>query len=152
MDALESIKKRLAAIHFFRDFTPDEMAHVYHNGFFRICQPGEYVISEGGQDRTLFVLVTGSVKVVKRSAPDVVLAILRAGSIFGEIAFVARQVRSTDVVATAECLIFQLEEKHFSLLPAEMKVKIQHQAVKLLLERLEAIRKMTGCEEGAILP
>ncbi|MBF0271767.1 MAG: cyclic nucleotide-binding domain-containing protein [Magnetococcales bacterium] len=151
MGALESIKKSLTGIDFFRDFTPEEMAHVYHNGFFKICQPGEYIICEGGMDRTLFVLVTGSVKVVKRSSPGVVLASLHAGSIFGEIAFVARQVRSTDVVATHECLIFQLEEKHFSLLPAEMKVKVQHQAVKLLLERLETIRKMTGYD-GAMVP
>ncbi|MBF0214875.1 MAG: cyclic nucleotide-binding domain-containing protein [Magnetococcales bacterium] len=152
MDALESIKHRLSAIGFFRDFTDEEMTHVYHNGFFKICQPDEYIICEGGVDRTLFVLITGAVKVTRRNAPSVVLATLREGSIFGEIAFVARQVRSTDVVAITECLIFQLEEKHFSGLPADMKVKIQQQAVRLLLQRLEAVKRVTGYEglpEGA---
>ncbi|MBF0341765.1 MAG: cyclic nucleotide-binding domain-containing protein [Magnetococcales bacterium] len=148
MDALESVKKHLASIGFFRDFTAAEMSHVYHNGFFKICQPGEYLIHEGGVDRTLFVLITGMVEVTRSGTSSLqrVLATLGAGSIFGEIAFVARQVRSTNVIAREESLVFQLEEKHFSGLPAEMKVKIQQQAVKLLMDRLEAVKKVTGYE------
>lgn len=144
LDALQSLKKAVAGIDFFRDFTDAEMAHVYHNGHFEICKAGETIIREGNVDRTMFVLITGAAKVIRRFAPEKVLALLKPGTIFGEIEFVSRQVRSTSVIALEESLVFQLEEKHYSDLPPEILVKIQQQAVKLLLERLEMIKLATG--------
>ncbi|MBF0126112.1 MAG: cyclic nucleotide-binding domain-containing protein [Magnetococcales bacterium] len=146
MDTFETLKKRLGDIPFFCEFTIDEMEHVHNNGFFKIFKPGDYIIREGGVDRTLFVLVSGDVKVTKQSQPESVLATLRPGDIFGEIAFVARQMRTTNVIAITKSLVFQLEEKRFSVLPPEMKVKVQQQAVKLLMSRLEAIKRATGCQ------
>ncbi|MEO5346396.1 MAG: cyclic nucleotide-binding domain-containing protein [Magnetococcus sp. YQC-9] len=144
LDALQSLKKNLAAIDFFREFTEAEMTHIYHNGQFKICKAGETIIREGNVDRTMFVLITGLVKVARRFTPDQILATLEPGTIFGEIEFVSRQVRSTSVIALEESLVFQLEEKHYSELPAEIMVKIQQQAVKLLLNRLETIKQVTG--------
>lgn len=141
MDTFAALNKRLMRIYFFKEFTVEEMEHVHSNGFFKIYQPDEYIIREGGVDRTLFVLVSGLVKVAKQSTPDEVLASLKPGDIFGEIAFVARQVRATNVIAIEKSLVFQLEEKRFSVLPSEMKVKIQQQAVNLLRDRLESIKR-----------
>ncbi|MBF0180853.1 MAG: cyclic nucleotide-binding domain-containing protein [Magnetococcales bacterium] len=146
MEPFATLKNRLAGIPFFGEFTVEEMQHVYNNGFFKLVQPGEFIIREGGVDRTLFVLVRGEVKVTKQNDPAGRLATLYPGDIFGEIAFVARQMRTTNVIALAESMVFQLEEKHFSILPPEMKVKIQHQAVRLLMTRLEALKKATGGE------
>ncbi|MBF0294313.1 MAG: cyclic nucleotide-binding domain-containing protein [Magnetococcales bacterium] len=144
MEPFATLKNRLAGIPFFVEFTIQEMEHVYHNGFFKVVQPGEFIIREGGVDRTLFVLVSGEVKVTKQNDPEGRLATLHPGDIFGEIAFVARQVRTTNVIALVKSIVFQLEEKHFSLLPPELKVKIQHQAVRLLMNRLEALKQTIG--------
>ncbi|MBF0417031.1 MAG: cyclic nucleotide-binding domain-containing protein [Magnetococcales bacterium] len=144
LDALQFLKKEVAGIAFFGDFSDAEMEHVYHNGHFKICKAGETIIREGNVDRTMFVLITGATKVTRRFEPEKILAVLKPGTIFGEIEFVSRQVRSTSVIAMEESLVFQLEEKHYSDLPPEILIKIQHQAVKLLLERLETIKRATG--------
>ncbi|MEO5331378.1 MAG: cyclic nucleotide-binding domain-containing protein [Magnetococcus sp. YQC-5] len=144
MNSFADLQKRLAQIPFFVEFTEEEMEHVHNNGFFKFFKQDATIIREGGVDRTLFVLISGEVKVTKQCSPELILAILRPGDIFGEIAFVARQVRTTNVIAMTKSLVFQLEEKRFSVLPPEMKVKIQQQAVNLLMSRLEAIKKATA--------
>lgn len=140
-DIFERLHKRLSDIPFFGEFSEEEMLHIEENGFFKIFEPEEYIIQEGETERTLYVLVAGLVRVTKNNLPTETVAILEPGTIFGEITYVARQSRSTNIIANKKSIVFRLEEKRFSNLSPDIKVKIQQQAVKLLMNRLESMKQ-----------
>ena len=52
---------------------------------FRMYNPGEMLIRQGSSDQSLFIILSGTVAVTG-SAGGTVLAVLRAGDIFGEMA------------------------------------------------------------------
>ena len=137
----ERLHQRLTDISFFSEFSEEEMHHIEESGFFKIIEPEQYIIQEGETERTLYVLVTGSVRVTKNSEPSRTLATLKPGTLFGEIAYVARQTRSTNIIANKKSIVFRLEEKRFSHLKPDIKVKVQQQAVKLLMDRLEEMKQ-----------
>lgn len=77
--------------------------------------PGEILIDQGGLDRTLFFIESGSLSVHLLDAKGQMrLAILGAGSVVGEGAFFSRAPRSANVVATVACRLWRLTAVRFS--------------------------------------
>ncbi|MBF0110077.1 MAG: cyclic nucleotide-binding domain-containing protein [Magnetococcales bacterium] len=134
----KTLLSRLDTIDFFKEFTPDERAWFCDNSLFCSYQDGKKIIIEGAQDRTFYVLIDGTVLVTKNAVPNEILARLESGAVFGEIAHFARQQRATNVLAQGRVLVFRLEHDIFKKLPAEVKLKINHQAMAILMHRLES--------------
>lgn len=134
----QTLLKKIGTINFFKDFSSEERAWFCDNKMFRSFEDGKKIIVEGAQDRTFYVVIEGAVVVTKNAYPDEILAILEAGSVFGEIAHFARQQRATNVLAKGKILVFRLEHELFKQLPPDVKLKINHQAMAILMQRLES--------------
>lgn len=76
----------------------DEVATVLRYAQSRRYGTGDRAVTAGDTDRSLFIIVAGSFDVVAPGAARA-RALLRAGNIFGELAFFDGLPRSADVVA-----------------------------------------------------
>ena len=80
-------------------FTEDEAALCLEKSTIIECQTGDRVLKEGGVARNLFVVLEGTLEV---RDGDAVVAVLTAGDVFGEMAFLLEQPRSSDVYAATD--------------------------------------------------
>jgi CRP/FNR family transcriptional regulator, cyclic AMP receptor protein len=78
---------------------------------------GHVLISQGGQDRKLYFLESGSVKVdVKTDAGFIQLAILGPGTVVGEGSFFSHLSRNASVTAYSDCKVWELNPGDFDML------------------------------------
>jgi len=78
---------------------------------------GHVLISQGGQDRKLYFLESGNLKVdVKTDAGFMQLAILGAGTVVGEGSFFSHLSRNASVVAYSDCRVWELSPSDFDAL------------------------------------
>ncbi len=90
---------------------------------------GEYVFRAGDDGNEMFVIISGSVRVETTiGGSRQVLAKFHIGQIFGEIAFVAKTLRTADVVAIEELEVLEITESFLQ----ELIVKLPQTAAKIL--------------------
>ena len=78
---------------------------------------GHVLISQGAQDRNLYFLETGNLKVdVKTEAGFLQLAILGPGTVVGEGSFFSHLSRSASVLAYSQCKVWELSPENFEAL------------------------------------
>lgn len=67
-------------------------------------EPGDLILKEGGYDGRIYYLLSGRVKIVKRS--KTLIELQRIGDLFGEMGFLEGKASSASVyaVTTASCL------------------------------------------------
>ncbi len=143
-NSFNKLIKQLDSIEFFRKFSLKDKAYIHEQGLFESFDDGMFIICEGAEDRTFYVLITGTVRITKNSQPDQPLATLNSGAIFGEIAHFSRQVRSTNVIATGPVIVFRLEHNLFKRLTPEIREKINHETMAVLMKRLENLKKRSN--------
>lgn len=78
---------------------------------------GHLLIGQGSQDRNLYFLESGNLKVdVKTDKGFMQLAILGAGTVVGEGSFFSLQPRTASVVAYSDCKVWSLKREDFDAL------------------------------------
>ncbi len=80
-------------------FSEEEAARCLAKSAIIECQRGDRVLKKGGVARNLFVVLDGTLEV--RNG-DAVQAVLGAGDVFGEMAFLLERPRSADVYAATD--------------------------------------------------
>ncbi len=80
-------------------FTEDEAARCLEKSTIIECQRGDRVLKKGGVARNLFVVLEGTLEV---RDDDAVQAVLSAGDVFGEMAFLLERPRTRDVYAATD--------------------------------------------------
>ncbi|MBT3221585.1 MAG: cyclic nucleotide-binding domain-containing protein, partial [Proteobacteria bacterium] len=69
---------------------------------------GQYVIRRGEPGGDVYLLESGTLEVVdSRGMPEVILAVLQAGTVVGEMAFVNDSPRSADVRTVGDCKVMR---------------------------------------------
>lgn len=104
----------------FRGMTDDEIRQL--SGLMNRQQrsPGEMIIHEGQECRSLFFLVQGQVNVLSMAnGRSLRLASYRAGVAFGEMALLSNQSRSANVIAETPVVLFELTTDAFERLNVE---------------------------------
>jgi len=99
-------------------------------------RPSDIIINEGDIDKAFFVVLKGSVFVSKRKPHDVVLAKLKTGSVFGEIAFVGKRARTTYVIADGDVIALKINLDQINKLKPIVQSKIKDQLIGILADRL----------------
>jgi putative nucleotidyltransferase with HDIG domain len=126
---------------FFDSFTSGEKQQmVSDDAHFRVYNPGEMLIRQGSNDQSLFIILTGSVNVTE-GAGQTVLAVLRAGDIFGEMAFLTDTRRTANVVARESVIALKLDRVLFEQLPLEIREKFKDKIIEKLVIRLDMANK-----------
>ncbi len=115
----------------------------------RLYKDGEVVVGEGMRSRTMYVVQSGKVKVVRSyGGKEMELAILGEGDIFGEMSLFDASPRSATVVVVGEARILAIE--HEGLLKriktdptlAFRIIKQMSQRVRDLNSRLTSAQKL----------
>jgi len=80
-------------------FSEEEAARCLEKSTIIECQRNDRVLKKGGMARNLFVVLDGTLEV---RDGDAVIAVLSAGDVFGEMAFLLERPRSRDVYAATD--------------------------------------------------
>ncbi len=103
---------------------------------------GDIIIKEGELRRELFVIKQGTAKVSK-NLPDsgrILLAILGANSVFGEMSFLDREARSAEVRADSDMEIMAFTNEHLQELTRDNLSLINHFYLNILRRQCLNIR------------
>ena len=101
---------------------------------FREYVEGDLVFRQGDPGDFMAVVMRGSV-VIRRADRD--LAVIDAGSVFGEMALIDGEPRSADAVARAHTRVAIIDERHFKALVRDTP-DFSLMIMKILVERLRA--------------
>jgi CRP-like cAMP-binding protein len=114
---------------------------------------GDVIIREGDQDRRLFILVSGEVKVVKNlgTQKEQRVANLEPYNYFGEMALIDDMARSASVVARMPTEVLSLN--HWNLRrEIEKYPALAFELLKMLSQRIRGMQKTMINTLGALLP
>jgi hypothetical protein len=96
--------------------------------------PGGVLVREGDHmDDALIIIIKGNVTVLKREFPENILATLGAGSVLGEISFLTKRPRTTQVSALDAVMAFRLDGDTMATLPIETQGRIKDQLIDVLI-------------------
>jgi CRP-like cAMP-binding protein len=78
----------------------------------KLYNDGDVIVEEGSQSRTMYVIQSGKVKVVKKEGEmETTLAFLGEGDIFGEMSLFDASPRSATIVAVGEARVLAIEHE-----------------------------------------
>jgi CRP-like cAMP-binding protein len=118
------------------DYPPDEIVRVYFKD--------TMIFSENEPGDELFIMQKGSVKITKMvDNNEVILAILRPGDIFGEMALLESMPRSASAIAFEDCVVMAVNRANFQHMVASQP-QIIARLTTLLAERIWFIYKQLG--------
>lgn len=130
--------KLLDTISFFKIFSTEEKQRILDSeSYFESFEPGETIIEEGSMESSLYILIKGKAKVTKRDHPEHVLAVLGGGTVMGELSFLTRRPRSSNVTAMEKVVCFTLNSETMAQLESTMQHKIKDQLIEILIGRLD---------------
>jgi len=127
--AMERIKKIAPYVkNVQQPFKPDEMVRSYTKD--------QIVFCEGEPGDELFIIQKGSVKIIKiTESNEILLAVLKSGDIFGEMALLESKPRAAGAVAYENCQLMAVNRENF-----QQMIKSQPQLIArlttLLSERI----------------
>ena len=128
-------------IPFFRNFSMQEKNRmVCLSSHFVLFQKGEYLIKEGDMDSTFFILLSGTVSVVK-GEHLYTIARLTPGDFFGEISFITKTPRTAHVVADETVLVIKVNKEMLDTLGPSIRDKIKDNIIIRLAERINHLNK-----------
>gem|GEM_PF-192490 len=114
---------------------------------FRVYQPGDTIIEEGSTETTMFVLLSGKVRV--RKGPDTPLGIeLKPGDIFGEIGYLTSTPRTADVMAETVVIALEMDKKLLFELASPIREKIKDKIIEKLICRLVYMNSLYFVNRG----
>jgi len=92
-------------IRFFQNFTKEQVKELLQASTINKFPKGKIIVTEGEIDDTLYVILSGRVK-IKKDNKDITS--IDAGECFGEMAYIRGQARSATVVAETECILIKI--------------------------------------------
>ncbi len=128
----------------FQGLEPQEIARLIEKSPVITCAPGDRIVGQDIGDRTVFVVLDGSVEVLRDGK---LVALMTRGSVFGEVAFLLGINRTADVVAAEQTRVICLREKALNeLIASESKLAARF---LLNLARIVCLKLAGDRESGA---
>lgn len=115
--------KKLRGLEFFKGFANDELLQFLTFAKWQGVRAGDTILNEGEVGMPFFIIVSGSVKVIRKSQ---LLATLGWGDFFGELAYLSEDepLRSAQVVAVADCELLVVEPMDVEFSSAQMRLHV----------------------------
>lgn len=104
--------KELTASALFSSFTQEALEQVLSSTSLRIYNEGDIIVTEGEQGSSLFLIVSGSVKVftLGQRGEHVPLAELCAGDFFGEVSLLTGKPRTATITAKERVMAIEISK------------------------------------------
>ncbi len=140
---MPSVVELLRPVAIFKDLDDAELALVAEYCRAQTFQSGEVIFREGEAGNRLYLITEGEVR-ISRDVPgsgEEALAVLKAGSLFGEMAVFDRGERSTDAIANGGATCLTITRSDFEILldfNREVAHKVLWACVRLLSMRLRS--------------
>jgi CRP-like cAMP-binding protein len=132
------IVQLMSNIPFFKDFNNEEKRAIAEikNALARF-PVGEYIIRQGTFERSIYILLKGKAAVTKKEVPRAVIHTLNPGDVFGELSFLSKRPRGTNIVAKTDVMVLQFHVEFFDKLAVEIREKLKDQFLHILINRLD---------------
>lgn len=123
----------LERIDFFSEFNPGERNMIADTrSRFVAAEKGEYIIEQGDTDCSFYILLHGSACVTLEENGKQ-LASLAPGDFFGEVTFLTKTPRTSNVVAKETCILFRFDKVVMNRLPTMTREKIKDKIIAKLV-------------------
>jgi CRP-like cAMP-binding protein len=115
--------KKLRGLEFFKGFANTELLHFLTYAKWLKVAAGETILNEGEVGMPFFIIVSGSVKVIRKAH---LLASLGWGDFFGEFAYLSggEPLRSARVVAATDCELLAVEPLEVEFSSVQMRLHV----------------------------
>ncbi len=139
----EQCCQALAGVELFADLSPDQLQMLVEGSRLVSYGPGEAVVVEGADGRSMFHLLRGEVEILKELEPGHSVAVrqLGPGDVFGEMTLFLDAPRSATVRATQECLLLKVHRDGVKALLEESPELLERFAA-LVQERQAELRSL----------
>ncbi len=112
------------------------MEDVREEGFYRYYRDGQLIFSEHEPGNELFIIQQGKVKITKLvDNNEVLLAVLKEGDIFGEMAILENKPRSASAIAFGNVKVAVVKKDNFEAM-VKARPEIATRIIELLSERI----------------
>jgi CRP-like cAMP-binding protein len=137
--SIDANRQYLRSVGIFAGVSPEELRDLATRMQAREYQPGAVIVGQEDAGDSLFVITEGRVKVVLYgdSGREVILSILRAGEIFGEMSLLDNEPRSANVIAIEPTRALVLERAAF----VRYVTTSPHVALAILAELSQRLRR-----------
>jgi cAMP-dependent protein kinase regulator len=121
----------------FSEFTADEFLEVVRELSHQVLDKDQVVVREGDAGDTMFVIVTGTVRVMTRlKGKEIQLAVLGEGEFFGEGSLITGKPRTATIVACEEVELLCLSKEALDRIAA-MKPRVRDVLMQFYQQRAE---------------
>ena len=118
---------------FFQDLTLEQVKELGCATTIGKIPRGKLIMAEGEIDDTFYILLSGEAKIKKGNTE---LATLTTGECFGEMAYIAGQPRTADVVAATDCILMKISAMLIDKASASVQLLFFKNFAKILVRRL----------------
>ncbi len=126
---------------FFKGFDDAEIKMFSERLITEDVEPGKYIFNENQiGDDSMYIIIEGAIKIVKKNkAEEKVLANIKDGEFFGEMAMLVPAPRSASAVSIKPCKLIRFNDRDYNSFKKEMPsivVKLNEIFIKALVNRL----------------
>jgi len=126
------VDKLIQHVELFHGFNREEVIKIFSKGMTMRISKGETVFYKDTVGSQMYVVLGGTVGVFDN---DKIIAKLRTGDMFGEMAIVNQEPRSATVIAVEDSKLFVLSEDTFK------RLLTKHVAIRLLMNIIHTLSK-----------
>lgn len=148
-DILNDTARQLESIPIFAPLSPEELEKLARASTSRVFTSGETIVRRGQEGNSMFVIISGSVKVqIPDESRQRTINNLKANDFFGEMSLLTGQPRTANVVAEEETEVLQIRKTAIKPL-----FEANPDLMKAICEIVEERRKLlSSSHEDVILP
>jgi CRP-like cAMP-binding protein len=130
--------EQMEELSFFKDMTVEERSMLCDTeGAVVTYKENEPVLRQGDIDTAFFIVLDGQLSVSRNKPPEVFLASLVPGSLFGEVTMRGDRPRTSSVIADFDVTVLKVDQALLDKIEPRISSKIKDQIIRLLARRLD---------------
>ena len=118
---------------FFKNLTIEQVRELGSSTTIGKIPAGRLIMAEGEIDDTFYIMLSGKAKIMKGARE---VAFIHTGECFGEMAYIAGQPRTADVVADTDCIVMKISATIIDKASESIQLLFFKNFAKILVRRL----------------
>ena len=137
------IKQFIMKIPFFQTFNDHELSKLIgREKVFKDCKRGDYVFKEGDDGSSLYVILLGSIDLVKKGkgGSESIIVQLKKGAVFGEVAMLTGHERNLDARASsAKVVVMEFTRAKIDKMIPSVQTKFEKQLLLMMATSMNSM-------------